>query len=394
MFSNTPVLLVRTEADVQEQSVTESKGSSESSRSLQSLSSPESLASYSSLALSNRSDSTVSDFRDFHLELDPLSPELISMSRSESITRRMSSFRLDSKKQVKPYKDLKFLDRNNPLGRGTAGIVYAATVGDDETVYAVKELRNINPDSEGQVKAFLTEFQQISQVKSNYTLKAKWICAVPPDPCCIILELMDGSLYDILIKTEFSWSQRLQLASDIIEGLCDLFNQNKIQRDLKSSNILLTKPDQMGLRKAKLSDLDLITLSNETHSVFTESLAGTINWMAPEQLEKLEVDNKNTKHKEIIFEYNEKTVVYTFGWLLWSLLSRKTPFEFQETKKEKVALTTFIIKEVVKGSRAQIPDLTNPPDYTKLIVDCWAQNQASRPTLNEARDRISKILKT
>ena len=333
--------------------------------------------------------------------------DLTTVNRRDSvisISSRMSDYDLGDELLI-PYGDFKNLNKNTLLGKGSVGVVYRAKWNNRSV--AVKVLRQIDPENINQVDAFLREAQQTVQLKlfSPHVIKLVGICATPPEPCCLVLELMPGgSLYDFLRENSIiSWPQRLGIALDIINGLIDLFRQNVILPDLKSSNILLTVTGLDGLRRAKLADFDsVIVKSANSHCAKTQFLSGTIPWMPPELLElEFSPKKKNVPahgaddaEDEVEYVYNAKTIIYTFGWLLWTLLSHKTPFEFQELHSRNLGMLNQIIKDVIEGTRAEIPIFDNSPnslEYNPLILYCWDAEPGLRPTLKDARQVLNRL---
>lgn len=84
-------------------------------------------------------------------------------------------------------------------------------------------------------------------------------------------------------------------------------------------------------------------------------------WMAPEVI----------SHKQ----YNGKADVYSFGILLWELLTRKTPYEAMTPIQAAVGV-------VQDNLRPLIPDGTNRR-LRDLMERCWASDPEIRPTFPE-----------
>lgn len=77
-----------------------------------------------------------------------------------------------------------------------------------------------------------------------------------------------------------SWPARLNIALDVARGveyLHSMAHHSFIHRDFKSSNILLDHDF-----RAKVSDLGLVKLAEETGKSFATRLAGTFGYLAPE----------------------------------------------------------------------------------------------------------------
>src|SRR4051794_8499674 len=71
-------------------------------------------------------------------------------------------------------------------------------------------------------------------------------------------------------------------------------------------------------------------------------------------------------------EYDERVDIYSFGMILWELLTRAKPYEGQN-----FMATTM---DVLKGIRPAIPPKT-PTKYAKLVKKCWHGEANKRPSL-------------
>jgi serine/threonine protein kinase len=70
--------------------------------------------------------------------------------------------------------------------------------------------------------------------------------------------------------------------------------------------------------------------------------------------------------------YSEAGDVYSFGIILWQLLTRQQPFPKLRLKEE-------VKRAVLAGDRPPIPS-NCPPLLKELIENCWKKNPKDRPT--------------
>mgnify|MGYP002480872880 CR=1 FL=1 len=49
-----------------------------------------------------------------------------------------------------------------------------------------------------------------------------------------------------------------------------------------------------------------------------------------------------------------------------------------------------VVQVATKGLRPEIPH-DCPPEWAQLMVDCWAENEAARPTFAEIIERLSNM---
>merc|ERR1712087_776836 len=87
---------------------------------------------------------------------------------------------------------------------------------------------------------------------------------------------------------------------------------NIVHCDLKSSNVLLNGPHQVKLCDFGLSRI-LGKETLEEQACIAIGCVGTHHWMAPEVLRGE--------------EYSKASDVYSFGMVVWEMVSRKIPFD-------------------------------------------------------------------
>ncbi|KAF9976044.1 hypothetical protein BGZ73_009203 [Actinomortierella ambigua] len=180
----------------------------------------------------------------------------------------------------------------------------------------------------------------------------------------ILMELAErGSLARAISKGVLAhdWPTKTRLASEIARGLAYLHQEKVLHRDLKSSNVLLTRH-----MEAKLTDFGLAKIHSMS-SVGNEpsrALVGTLRWIAPELL--------FTSEKA----YSPKSDMYSLGMVMWEMAANCTkPFKDQEDN-------TLVALDVCNGRREIVPEDT-PPEYRKWIEHCWDQDPANRPDASD-----------
>jgi len=164
---------------------------------------------------------------------------------------------------------------------------------------------------------------------------------------------MEGSLYEFLHDKEVEFDDHLRyiMAISIARCVDYLHSCNLIHRDLKSLNLLVNQYFEI-----KICDFGLSRVVDK-HAPMTGNV-GTVCWIAPEIF-----SNKKL--------YSEKADVYSYGMILWELITREMPFDDTETFTIPVLVT--------KGKRPKIPK-TTPKEWSKLVKKCWDQKPEKRPT--------------
>lgn len=165
--------------------------------------------------------------------------------------------------------------------------------------------------------------------------------------------IQKGSLFHLMKNSPESLTPtiRSSIAFEIAKGLEYLHSHHLIHRDLKSLNILMENNFS-----PKICDFGLVRTPKDSPMT---GMIGTIQWMAPEVLLSSP-------------SYDSTIDIYSFGILLWELLTLKNPYG--EMKPSQIA------NEVTeKGLRPTVPPST-PLQLSKLIQNCWATSE-DRPSI-------------
>mmetsp|Transcript_27257 Transcript_27257/g.38413 ORF Transcript_27257/g.38413 Transcript_27257/m.38413 type:complete len:685 (+) Transcript_27257:201-2255(+) len=266
------------------------------------------------------------------------------------------------------YKEIEIAER---IGRGNFGEVYKGVWRG--TVVAVKKTKIPSHVSETEELQFLEDFAREAQImralRHPNVVQFLGICRSGADDICIITEFMPrGNLNKLLHdrSLHLDWDLRLRIAMDVAKGMNYLHKSNPpiVHRDLKTYNLLVD-----GNYKVKVCDFGLARLLNQTSGVMTS--CGTPAWTAPEVL-----------RNEL---YTEKADVYSFGIVLWELVTREEPHQGVPPFQVVFAVGT-------QGVRPPIPS-TCPTEFAKLIKDCWAESPTARPSFDEIILRLQSMRK-
>lgn len=157
-------------------------------------------------------------------------------------------------------------------------------------------------------------------------------------------------------KGTWPWQLVKRVASGAARGMAYLHHGNPpvLHRDLKSANLLLDES-----YTAKVCDFGLSRLKAQARSMTGN--CGTVQWMAPEVLAGT--------------SYDEKADVFSYGIILWELLSRECPYEGMTAIQCALAVLN-------RDKRPEIPKWC-PPAYHALIKSCIKKDPAERPEFSQ-----------
>jgi len=254
------------------------------------------------------------------------------------------------------------------LGDGSFGSVYAGKCRQKDV--AVKVLHKQDWDQKT-IQAFKQEVEVMSKIFHPNINLFMGACTVP-GKLMIVTELMRGDLETMFVdeNRQLTMLQRLKIAKDAALGMLWLHSSNPqiIHRDLKASNLLLD--DNLS---CKICDFGLSQFKPKGKNLVDgkEGAKGTPLWMAPEVM--------------MGSQFNEKADVYSFGLILWFLLSRKEPYE------EFDDLPTFTHAICIQQHRPTIPQDCDP-GLKDLIVRCWHPNPSVRPSMGDIVSRLDHII--
>ncbi|EEF52010.1 serine/threonine/tyrosine-protein kinase HT1 [Ricinus communis] len=206
-------------------------------------------------------------------------------------------------------------------------------------------------------KQFTSEVALLFRLSHPNIITFVAACKKTPVYCIITEYLAGGSLRKYLHQQEphsVPLNLVLKLAIDIARGMQYLHSQGILHRDLKSENLLLGED-----MCVKVADFGISCLESQCGSA--KGFTGTYRWMAPEMIKE--------KH------HTKKVDVYSFGIVLWELLTALTPFDNMTPEQAAFAVCQ-------KNARPPLPPAC-PPAFSHLINRCWSSNPDKRPHFDE-----------
>ncbi|KAG2425582.1 hypothetical protein HXX76_013625 [Chlamydomonas incerta] len=224
-------------------------------------------------------------------------------------------------------------------------------------------------------EALAQEVQVLGRCRHPNVLRLMAACITPPR-LCLVMELMETSLERMLYgraadiaggggagggggggddglapEPLLPLATVLDIALDVAHGLSYL-HPTIIHRDLKPGNVLVNMSG--GKLVAKLADFGISRIAS-TILQTAHPEAGTPAFMAPELFD---INN---------FQISHKVDVYSFGILLWSMLSGEVPW--QDLTLVQMAYRVAVLQQ--RPPLAAIPAHRLPPKMIRLITGCW-----------------------
>ncbi|XP_058207863.1 serine/threonine-protein kinase STY13-like isoform X3 [Rhododendron vialii] len=254
--------------------------------------------------------------------------------------------------------DLRKLNMGPAFAQGAFGKLYKGTYNGKDV--AIKLLERPENDLE---RAHLMEQQFQQEVMMLATLKHPNIvrfiggCRKPLVWCIVTEYAKGGSVRQFLTKRQ-NRSVPLKLAVkqalDVARGMEYVHGLSLIHRDLKSDNLLISAD-----KSIKIADFGVARIEVQTEGMTPET--GTYRWMAPEMIQ----------HRP----YTQKVDVYSFGIVLWELITGMLPFQNMSAVQAAFAV-------VNKGVRPNIPNDCLPV-LSEIMTRCWDGNPDVRPPFTE-----------
>ncbi len=229
------------------------------------------------------------------------------------------------------------------LGEGGMGVVYKAQDTKLDRIVALKFLpKHLLCDDEAK-----TRFEHEAKAASalNHTnITTIYEIDEFEGECFICMEYVEGKSIKELIKEKTLYIQDiLNISIQIAEGLNAAHKKGIIHRDIKADNIMLTAD---GL--VKIMDFGLAKLKGASKVTKTGSTLGTLQYMSPEQVQGLEVDQGSD--------------IFSFGVVLYEMVTGQLPF-----KGEHEAAIIYSILNEAPEPLARYK--ANVPEGLQRIVD-------------------------
>ena len=237
------------------------------------------------------------------------------------------------------------------VGRGGMGLVFKAQ---DTRLHRIVALKVLLPElaaSPTARKRFLREARAAAAVSHDHVVTTYAVeeseagnspTSVPP---YLAMEFIDGQSLQEKIDRQGALDLReiLRIGMQAASGLAAAHAQGLIHRDVKPSNILL----QNGVERVQITDFGLARAADDAAFTRTGEVAGTPQYMSPEQAQGQNVDARSD--------------LFSLGSVLYAMCTGRSPFRAETT----VASLHRVCNDTPRPIREVNPDI---PKWLVAII--------------------------
>lgn len=246
----------------------------------------------------------------------------------------------------------KIFDDLREIGHGSFGAVYYARHNITNEVVAIKKMSYNGKQSIEKWQDIVKEIRFLTRLTHPNCIKYHG-CYLKEQIVWLVMEYCLGSTSDIIEvhKCPLREDEISAICSGVINGLHYLHLQDRIHRDIKAGNILVTDNGDI-----KLADFGSASIKSPANS-----FVGTPYWMAPEVI--LAMDEG---------QYDGKVDVWSLGITCIELAERKPPY-----------FNMNAMSALYHIAQNDSPSLSDPAwsDIFRHFVDaCLEKNPLDRPT--------------
>src|SRR3954447_12040839 len=231
------------------------------------------------------------------------------------------------------------------VGRGSTGVVLKARDTKLQRVVAVKALSPRLAASAAARRRFVREAQAAAAVRDDNVVAIYAVSDDGPVPY-LVMEYICGLTLEQRVKRDeaLDLKEILRIGMQVAAGLAAAHAQGLVHRDVKPANILL----ENGVERVKITDFGLARAATEASLTQSGVVAGTPQYMSPEQAEGKAID--------------QRTDLFSLGSVLYALCAGRAPF--------RASSSLAVLKRVCDETPTPIRE-TNPeiPGWLVAIVD-------------------------
>jgi hypothetical protein len=256
------------------------------------------------------------------------------------------------------------------IGRGGMGIVLRAF---DERLHRMVAIKVMAPRLATSVtarKRFVREAQAAAAVRNEHVIDIYAVDEAQGLPYLAMEYIAGVSLQERLDQSgPLGLKQILRIGMQAAVGLAAAHTQGLIHRDVKPSNILL----EDGVERVRLTDFGLARAVDDASLTQSGSVAGTPQYMSPEQAGGEVVDQRSD--------------LFSLGSVLYAMCTGHAPF--------RASGSMAVLKRVCEETPTPIREINSEiPDWLAAVIDkLHAKDPAQRyQSAAEVAELLSKYL--
>lgn len=255
------------------------------------------------------------------------------------------------------------------LGEGGMGMVYLAKDTMINRLVAIKQLHRNAGSEESLGERFQAE--ALALAKLNHPNVTHLYSFIPKeDTYWMIMEYVEGKTLEdwLFVHKKITYQLAASIAVQMLDGLHHAHRKGIIHRDVKPANVMINEDGDV-----KIMDFGIARMRNAQRITSHGKSVGTLEYMAPEQIQGHEGD--------------ERTDVYAVGNILYEMLCGTTPFhsdtDYRLMKDKLEKQPESIVRE----------NPTIPDSFEKIIFKALQRNPDRRyQSAKEMKNAIENCL--
>jgi len=256
------------------------------------------------------------------------------------------------------------------IGRGAFGIVLEAFDSKLRRSVAIKLLAPTLATSREESQKFLSEAQAVAAIRHENVIQ---IYSIEENPIPhLVMEYIPGKTLQSLVDETgpLPLSDVLRIGQQIANGLDAAHQKGLVHRDIKPSNILL---EQEKDHLVKITDFGLARDINNISSTQWGLIVGTPMYMAPEQAEGDQIDQRSD--------------LFSLGSVLYFMITGRTPFEGTSA----MTILNQVTREIPAPIQSIVPSV--PDSICRIVNTLHSKNPENRyRTAREVADLLKQHL--